>query len=106
MHWAEAWTSYFSGVPRLPPPLPRTRSRPMVAPLITSMKRRFFYGLLLGGLAINLFFGAQVYFNNVQAAQRDDALPNLKLFSVVLDKVRQEYVDGDKLTYQKLIHDA
>ena len=70
------------------------------------MKRRFFYGLLCGTLAINLFFGAQVYYNNVQAAQRDDALPNLKLFSTVLDRVRQEYVDGDKLTYQDLIHGA
>jgi len=70
------------------------------------MKRRVFYGLLLGLLAVNLFVGAQVYFSNVQAAEKDDALPNLKLFSTVLDKVRQEYVDGDELTYQKLIHDA
>ena len=70
------------------------------------MKRRVFYGLLLGLLAVNLFVGAQVYLSNVQAAEKDDALPNLKLFSTVLDKVRQEYVDGDQLTYQKLIHDA
>src|SRR5262245_62064033 len=70
------------------------------------MKRRVFYGLLLGLLAVNLFVGAQVYFSNVQAAEKDDALPNLKLFSTVLDRVRQEYVDGDQLTYQKLIHDA
>jgi len=70
------------------------------------MKRRVFYGALLGLLAVNLFVGAQVYFSNVQAAEKDDALPNLKLFSTVLDKVRQEYVDGDQLTYQKLIHDA
>lgn len=32
------------------------------------MKRRFFYGLLLGVLAINLFFGAETYFASVQAA--------------------------------------
>ena len=70
------------------------------------MKRRVLYGLLLCLLAVNLFVGAQVYFTNVQAAEKDDALPNLKLFSTVLDKVRQEYVDGDQLTYQKLIHDA
>ncbi len=70
------------------------------------MKRRLFYGLLLGALAVNLFLGAQVYFSNVQAAEKDDALPNLKLFSTVLDRVRQDYVDGDKLTYQDLIHGA
>jgi len=70
------------------------------------MKRRLLYGVVLGVLAVNLFVGAQVYFANVQAAEKDDALPNLKLFSVVLDRVRQEYVDGDKLTYQDLIHGA
>src|SRR6185503_6878889 len=57
-------------------------------------------------LAVNLFVGAQVYFANVQAAEKDDALPNLRLFSIVLDRVRQEYVDGDKLSYQDLIHGA
>lgn len=70
------------------------------------MKRRILYGILLGALAVNLFVGAQVYFANVQAAEKDDALPNLRLFSTVLDRVRQEYVDGEKLSYQELIHGA
>jgi carboxyl-terminal processing protease len=70
------------------------------------MKRRVLYGILLGALAVNLFVGAQIYFSNVQAAEKDDALPNLRLFSTVLDRVRQEYVDGDKLSYQELIHGA
>ena len=70
------------------------------------MKRRVFYGVLVGVLAVNLFVGAQVYFSNVQAAEKDDALPNLRLFSTVLDRVRQEYVDGEKLSYQELIHGA
>jgi carboxyl-terminal processing protease len=55
---------------------------------------------------VNLFVGAQVYFANVQAAEKDDALPNLRLFSTVLDRVRQEYVDGEKLSYQELIRGA
>jgi carboxyl-terminal processing protease len=70
------------------------------------MKRRFLYGVLLAALAINLFFGAEAYFSNVQAAEKDEAYPNLKLFGVVLDRIRQEYVDGDKLSYQDLIHGA
>jgi carboxyl-terminal processing protease len=70
------------------------------------MKRRFFYGVLIGALGVNLFIGAQTYFSNLKAADRDDAWPQLKLFSVVLDRVRQEYVDGDKLSYQDLIHGA
>jgi carboxyl-terminal processing protease len=70
------------------------------------MKRRLLYGLLLTALAVNLFLGAQAYFANVQAAEKDEAYPNLKLFGVVLDRIRQEYVDGDKLSYQDLIHGA
>src|SRR5882672_9780564 len=70
------------------------------------MKRRVLYGILLGLMAVNLFVGAQIYFANVQGAEKDDALPNLRLFSTVLDRVRQEYVDGDKLSYQDLIHGA
>ena len=70
------------------------------------MKRKFSYGLLLTALAINLFIGAQVYRQNVGAAERDDAYPNLKMFSTVLERVRQDYVDGDKVTYQDLIQGA
>ena len=70
------------------------------------MKRKFFYGLLLTALALNLFVGAQVYIQNVGAAEKDDPYPNLKLFSTVLERVRQDYVDGDKVTYQDLIQGA
>lgn len=70
------------------------------------MKRKFFYGLLLSVLSVNLFIGAQVYFQNVSAAEKDDPYPNLKLFSTVLERVRQDYVDGDKVTYQELIQGA
>ena len=70
------------------------------------MKKRFLYGILLGVLSVNLFVGTQIYFSNVQAAEKDDALPNLRLFSTVLDRVRQEYVDGEKLSYQELIQGA
>jgi carboxyl-terminal processing protease len=70
------------------------------------MKRRLFYGALFVVLACNLIIGAQVYFSSVQAAEKDEAYPNLKLFSIVLDRVRNDYVDGAKLTYQDLIYGA
>ncbi len=70
------------------------------------MKRKFFYGLLFAALAFNLLVGTQVYFQTVGAAEKDDPYPNLKLFSVVLERVRQDYVDGDKVTYQDLIQGA
>jgi len=70
------------------------------------MKRRFFYGALLTVLGLNLFVGAQIYFTNVHAAEKDESYPNLRLFSIVLDRVRKDYVDGEALTYQDLIHGA
>jgi carboxyl-terminal processing protease len=70
------------------------------------MKRRLVYGALVAVLGLNLFVGAQIYFTSVHGAEKDDAYPNLKLFTTVLDKVRSDYVDGEKLTYQELIYAA
>src|SRR5262245_49620440 len=70
------------------------------------MKCRISYGLLLTVLSLNLFLGGQIYFRSVHAADKDDIYPNLKLFSIVLDRVRNDYVDGGKLSYQELIHGA
>src|SRR5437667_865850 len=70
------------------------------------MKRRILYGTLLALLGANIFVGAQIYFSSVQGAEKDDAYPQLKLFSIVVDRVRNDYVDGGKLTYQDLIHGA
>jgi carboxyl-terminal processing protease len=70
------------------------------------MNRRFFYGFLVAALGVNLLLGAQIYFYSAQASQNDDTYENYKLLADVLEKVRHEYVDGDKLTYQDLIHGA
>src|SRR5687768_40657 len=69
-------------------------------------RRRFMYGVLLAALALNLLAGAQIYYSSLHAAEKDDAYPNIRLFSTVLEKVRQDYVDGEKLTYQELIYGA
>jgi carboxyl-terminal processing protease len=70
------------------------------------MNRRFYYAFLVAALGVNLFFGAQVYFYSARASQKDDPYESYKLLADVLEKVRQEYVDGDKLSYQDLIHGA
>lgn len=70
------------------------------------MKRKFFYGLLFAALAFNLFVGTQVYTQSVDAAEKDDPYTHLKLFSLVLERVRQDYVEGDRVTYQDLIQGA
>src|SRR5687767_14286443 len=70
------------------------------------MKRRLFYSALMVALGLNLLIGAQIYFSSSHGAEKDDVYPNLKLFSIVLERVRNDYVDGGKLSYQELIHGA
>ena len=70
------------------------------------MKRRLTYGLVIVVLALNLGFGAKVYFNTAEAAEKDSPYQNLELFSLVMEKVRKDYVDGTNLTYQELVYGA
>jgi carboxyl-terminal processing protease len=69
------------------------------------MKRRVIYGLVVSVLIINLAIGARV-FSSVHAAEKDSPYQSLELFSYVLEKVRKDYVDGQKLTYQDLVYGA
>src|SRR5258708_21452271 len=70
------------------------------------MKRRLIYGLIAVLLTANLLVGARIYVRSAEAAEKDSAYPSLQLFSYVLEKVRKEYVDGKKLTYQQLVYGA
>ena len=64
------------------------------------------FGFVAALLAVNLLIGARVYTNSAEAAQKDSAYPNLKLFSEVMEKVRKDYVDSQDLTYQNLVYGA
>jgi carboxyl-terminal processing protease len=70
------------------------------------MKRRITYGLVLLALGANLFIGTRMYLATAQAAEKDSAYPSLELFSVVLERVRKDYVDGQNLKYQDLVYGA
>jgi carboxyl-terminal processing protease len=70
------------------------------------MNRRILQTVLLLALGLNLFFGAQIYLYSAHAAQKDDPYENYKLLADVLEKVRSEYVDADKVTYQELMRGA
>lgn len=70
------------------------------------MKRHLFYTGLVLALGVNLFFGAQVYVQSAEATGKNDIYRNLRLFSLVLERVRQDYVDGEGLTYQDLVYAA
>src|ERR1043166_6779822 len=70
------------------------------------MKRRIIYGVVVVALGVNLLIGARIYLNTAQAAEKDSAYPSLQLFSYVMERVRKDYVDGQKLTYQDLVYGA
>jgi carboxyl-terminal processing protease len=70
------------------------------------MKRRLIYGTVAVVLCINLLIGARVYLSTAQAAEKDSAYPSLELFSMVMERVRKDYVDGRKVTYQDLVYGA
>src|SRR5437773_7405717 len=70
------------------------------------MKRRLIYGLVSVVLAVNFGIGARIYLSSAQAAEKDSAYPSLELFSRVMETVRKDYVDGQKLTYQELVYGA
>src|SRR6266851_8449997 len=70
------------------------------------MKQRLIYGLVSLALGANLFIGARMYLHAAQSADKDSAYPSLELFSYVMEKVRADYVDGQKLTYHDLVYGA
>lgn len=57
-------------------------------------------------LTLNLVLGARVYLSSAGAAEKESPYSSLELFSVVLERVRKDYVDGQKVTYQELVYGA
>jgi carboxyl-terminal processing protease len=70
------------------------------------MNKRILYVVSLAVLALNLAWGARIYFGSVQASDRSALYENIELFSRVLNRVHEDYVDGDKISYQDLIYGA
>ena len=70
------------------------------------MKKRILYSVLVSLLGLNLIVGAQIYFNSAQAAEKNNLYQQMDLFVRVLEKVRHEYVEGERVSYQDLIYGA
>jgi carboxyl-terminal processing protease len=70
------------------------------------MKRRLIYGLVVLALLLNLAVGARLYLGTAAAIEKDSPYPHLELFSLVMERIRKDYVDGKDLTYEALVHSA
>ena len=57
-------------------------------------------------LAANLLVGGFIYTQSAEAADRSEVYDQVALFMKVIETVRKEYVDGDKLTYPDLVSGA
>ena len=70
------------------------------------MKKRILYISLCTVLGLNLLIGAQLYTVNAHAAEGENVYEEIRVFMRVLDRVRHDYVDGEKITYGELIDAA
>jgi len=70
------------------------------------MKKRVVYSVLLAVLGLNLLLGFGLQSRALEGGTKDDPYRYYELFASVLEKVRKEYVDADKVTYEELIQGA
>jgi carboxyl-terminal processing protease len=70
------------------------------------MKKRMLYIGIVGVLGLNLLIGAQIYVAKTQAAEGENVYEEVRLLMRVMERVRQDYVDGEKITYSELIQAA
>jgi carboxyl-terminal processing protease len=70
------------------------------------MKKRILYICLVTALGLNLLVGAQIYVANAQATETENVYEEIRLMMRVMERVRQDYVDGEKVTYSELIQAA
>ncbi|MGH7940571.1 MAG: S41 family peptidase, partial [Limisphaerales bacterium] len=69
------------------------------------MKRPVIYGLVTALLALNLILGECIYLEPARAeGQQDSKQASIDLFEQVMDKIRNEYVDGTNMTYHDLVY--
>ncbi|MED5381575.1 MAG: S41 family peptidase [Verrucomicrobiota bacterium] len=74
--------------------------------LQTKAAGKIVHGTVLGLLLLNLAIGAKVYSESDANSAANDPHANLDLFVNVLERIRQDYVDGGELTYEDLVHGA
>lgn len=69
------------------------------------MKKKFLYQLIVSLLGVHLIVGTTLFLQ-AQPEEPDNIYPNIAVFTRALEAVHKQYVDGDDLTYQELIHRA
>jgi carboxyl-terminal processing protease len=69
------------------------------------MIKKLLFGSTALLLGLNLFFGTRLHLY-AGGGDAENPYEQYRLFSEVLEKVRQDYVDGENLTYKELVQSA
>ncbi len=68
--------------------------------------RRVAMGLVIVLLAINLGVAARIYSAATVTTDKDDPYEHFKVMAQVMEMIRANYVDGEKVTYQEMTYNA
>ena len=70
------------------------------------MVKKLIYSSIMVLLVVNLTVGFLLYRETAQASSNEDPYETYELFASVVERIRSDYVEGDKLTYRDLIQSA
>jgi carboxyl-terminal processing protease len=67
--------------------------------------KKFLFTTVVVLLAANLFLGAKIY-SSAEKGDKDSPYENLQLITLTMERIKQDYVDGEKLSYKDLTYAA
>lgn len=70
------------------------------------MKRRLLVGVITAWLISNILLGFRVQSLTAANTEKDSAYKNIEILTSVMEIIRKDYVDGEKLSYQDLTYGA
>ena len=70
------------------------------------MTKRIVIAVVAGLLGANLIFGAKIYSEASSRADRENPYSQMELLTQVMELIRKDYVDSDKVAYTNLTYGA
>jgi carboxyl-terminal processing protease len=70
------------------------------------MRKKLLYSSILALLGFNITVGFLLYRETALASEGDDPYENYELFASIVERIRSDYVEADKISYRALIQSA
>ena len=68
--------------------------------------RKLFFGLAAACLIANLFYGYSIYSEANKEIQEEDGYASIYKLMFVINRVRKDYVDPEKVSYKNIVRGA